>query len=160
MNIGERVKKVLYPVLHRRTLYAYAEALIVAMVHDEEKVTRILGYRRLLNAKNSEITRRSSVHHFTWPDVNFEAKTYIDMIDWQAANVIDPPLLKHITNDELKNLIQSGDVPQSNVPQIPCHSQNVEHMIKLGWMSSALLSRSSMPTMSTFETKKQFATHM
>ena len=171
-KLGERVKNIVYPVLQRNAFYAHAEALIVAMVYDEEKATRILGYRRLLKARNTEITRRSGVRHFTLPDVNFEAKTYIEMIDWQAAQLTDPPLLKHITNDELKNLIQSGDVHQSNVPQIPCHSQNVERIIKLvtescskvcgpsnrdGWIRSALLSRSTMPT---FDTKKQFATPM
>ena len=171
-RLGERVQENVYPVLQRNAFYAHAETLLVAMVHDEEKITCTLGYRRLLKARNIGSTGRSGVRVFTLPKLKFKAKSYIDMIDWQNAQLTDPPLLKHITNEEIKNLIQSGDMLQSNIPHIPCHSQNVERMIKLvtescskvcgssnrdGWIRSAMLSRSTMPA---FDTKRQFATTM
>ena len=167
-QLEERVQEIVFPVLQRNAFYGHAEALLLAMVHSEDKMTRILGYRRILKARS--IDTRENLRALTLPKLNFEAKSFTDMINWQTAQLTDPPLLKHITNDELNNFIQSGDVPCTHAAEIPCHSQNVERMIKLvtesclkvcgssnreGWILSALISRQAMPS---FDTKKQFAT--
>jgi hypothetical protein len=46
------------------------------------------------------------------------------MINWSVSNVTPPPLLSHLSNDELR----SGE--PILIHQIPCHSQAVERAVK------------------------------
>ncbi|GBM53952.1 hypothetical protein AVEN_79924-1 [Araneus ventricosus] len=50
------------------------------------------------------------VRRFVIPAVKFRATDYVDLIDWQAFYVTQPPVLRQINSHELLKMIQD-DVP-------------------------------------------------
>ncbi|GBM84462.1 hypothetical protein AVEN_158426-1 [Araneus ventricosus] len=66
------------------------------------------------------------------PAVNFRPTDYVDLIDWQACNVIPPTVLRHISSHELLKMIQD-DVPMDVWDSIkfPSPTQAVERIVKL-----------------------------
>ena len=66
------------------------------------------------------------------PQVNFQAKSYHEMVNINASNVFEPPLLQHLTDDDIESI-------RSPVKFLhPCHNQAVEWHTKL--VSEASLS--------------------
>src|SRR6266516_3714166 len=63
--------------------------------------------------------------------LNFDAKNYTDLIDWQNTDVTELPLLEDISVDELEMLVASGETPVTDFPRYPCHTQAVERTVKL-----------------------------
>ena len=98
------------------------------------------------------------------------------MIRWSENDVTEPPLLKHISSDSLKDFIRKASEAEPNskldqvidFPRLPCHTQAVERAVKLvtesaqnvcgsiareGYIRAKIDSREKMPK---FNTKKQF----
>ena len=75
------------------------------------------------------------------PNINFQASAYYEMIDWKG-DYTEPPLTKRIGYDDTAAYIQTGegDLPKLTsvillatcLTNIPCHSQAVERLVKLG----------------------------
>lgn len=63
--------------------------------------------------------------------MNFPAKEYIDLIDWQQSPITDPPILASNSADDTEMFVFAGDIPLINVPKYPCHTQAVERWVKL-----------------------------
>ena len=122
------------------------------------------------NQSYSNNVRASSV-----PDINFNAISYEDMIDW-SVEISEPPLTADFSNDEFAEYIKTSDLPKlpsislgaTSLNNIPCHSQAVERNVKLvseaakkvigitnrdGFVKCTIESRSNMPI---FETKSDF----
>lgn len=59
---------------------AHPEHVLIAMLFDERKHIRVLAYMRIQKARGTE---KKEVRIFRAPQINFDAKDYIDMIDWQ-----------------------------------------------------------------------------
>jgi len=51
------------------------------------------------------------------PTLKVDAADYIDLIDWQSCELIEPPLIKDITVTDLEKLIHSGDSPVVSFPR-------------------------------------------
>ena len=72
--------KVVDPVIKRNAFFSHPENLLLAMRTDERPDIRELALRRIL--KSRRMKRTSSARSFCVPVLNFEATSYIDMIDW------------------------------------------------------------------------------
>jgi len=98
---------------------------------------------------------------FGVPIINFDAKDYYELIDWQNLDLTEPPATQNMTNEVLQGMIASKN-PQQLIlfPSFPCHTQAVERCIKLvteasglvcgvvsrdGFIRSHIQSRSEMP---------------
>lgn len=98
------------------------------------------------------------------PKLNFKAQDYSEIINWMDCDLSSPPLLKDISDDEIKSHIQSDSVPNWDITfktfAFPVHTQAVERCVKLvteasgkvcgaesrdGFIRTTLLSRSTMP---------------
>ena len=134
------------------------------MLNDERLHIRKLGLRRILKFRRTAIF--GIIRQFTGPELNFNAKSYEDLIDWQTCKLSEPPILAGITDPELQELIKS--VPEMDLVRFPCHTQAVERIVKLitkassadagteardGFVMVKLKSRSEMPN---FNTEKEF----
>ena len=60
-----------------------------------------------------------------------------DMFSWQHENIIEPPLTRNITCEEIDHLIQKKE--KKNSPNLPCHTQEVERCVKLVTEASAFV---------------------
>ena len=61
------------------------------------------------------------------PDLNWEAESWKDIINWKKITVWEPRILEKLTMQEIEDAVQT---PLS-FPKYPCHSQTVERMVKL-----------------------------
>ena len=130
ISLTSDVKDIVEPVLSRNAYFAHHESILLAMVSDDETNIRRLGWRRIYKARQDAASTKR-VRAFTVPKVNFQAQTYIGMVDWQS-NYTEPPMTKMIPNKKILELMESGDFFDTNTRKnIPCHTQAVERQVKL-----------------------------
>ena len=68
-----------------------------------------------------------SIRKFVVPSINMDAKTYLDLFNWNQVEFSEPPLTVHFTNEEIKDFVNTPYSP----PDIPCHTQAVERGIRV-----------------------------
>lgn len=91
------------------------------------------------------------------------------MIDWAVCPISEPPVIKGMTDAELRELITTEVTPTVLFPKFPCHTQAVERNVKLvteaakavcgqksrdGFIRARVASRQLMPT---FESIRDFS---
>ena len=111
-----------------------------------------------------EALKNNKIRKYKLPLLNFNPKNYYDLFSWEKPKLHEPSLTKHLTDDEVRNIIQS---PLYVCP-FPCHTQAVERAIQLiteaatsvigegsrdGWIRQTIKSRREM---GRFDTKKDF----
>src|SRR5437867_9691702 len=99
----------------------------------------------------------------------FDALEYFNMFDTAICPISEPPVIKAMTDAELKDLITMEVTPTVIFPKFPCHTQAVERHVKLvneavkavcgqksrdGFIRARVASRQLMPT---FESKCEFS---
>jgi len=126
------LKKVIDPVIQRNAYFAHPENILLSMITDDNKTIPELGMCRILRARSESYGLRK----FSIPTLNFNAQSYIDLIDWQLTDVTEPPLLAEVPVDEIEMLVASGETPVMDFPRYPCHTQ-VERCVKLVTEASA-----------------------
>ena len=115
----------------------------------------------------------SRVREFRVPSLNFEAKDYTELVEWQQIDRYEPPLTKHISDDEISACVKSQDVARiCELAKFPCHTQATERCVRLvteasaavcgetsrdGFIRARIMSRGLMKT---FNTKCEFRLHL
>lgn len=163
-SLGERVTKVVFPVIQRNAHFSHPENILVSMIDDDNVDIRELGWRRIKKARQSE--KGKTVRLFEVPALNFDAMNYIELIDWQGTKITEPPLTQQMTDEDIDNHIYQKSKISFN--EFPCHTQSVERMIKEvteasmkvygteardGFIMSRLQSRAKIPS---FESKANY----
>lgn len=165
--LKNELKTVVDPIIQRNGYFGHPEAIILSMITDDRQPIRELGLRRILRARRE---RKEGIRHYNIPSLNFEAASYIDLIDWQKCKLTEPPITSHITEDVLRNLLASGEPVAQHLGSLrfPCHTQSVERFVKLvtevsaavcgenkrdGLVRTRTESRKAMPS---FETKCEY----
>lgn len=166
----EQHLKIIDPVIQRNAYYAHPENVLLCMLNDERKHVRELGLRRLLKARSED---KDDIRKFVVPKINFHAEDFIDIIKWTDEVITEPPMTKHITDEDLKQYVNESRDPRCQLqsidfPRLPCNTQAVERVIKLvtesslnvcgpeardGFVKAKIASQKVMPK---FETKKHF----
>lgn len=126
--LSPKLKSIVDPVIQRNAYFGHSENILLAMLFDSRKSVRKLGFQRLLKARSSPAPSRV----FTIPELNFNAKEYYDLIPWDSIQLTEPPILKHLTVDELQKVISNPDdvTAVENILKLPCHTQAVERAVK------------------------------
>ncbi|KAK0060045.1 hypothetical protein Bpfe_010573 [Biomphalaria pfeifferi] len=106
-SLPTEVKNIIDPVIQRNAYFAHPENLLIAMVTDDRDHIKQLGLRRILKAH------------------------YVDLINWQEAEVTAPPLLANIPMSEITSRIHDQNNIMLSIIQVPCHTQAVERHVKL-----------------------------
>lgn len=130
------------------------------MLTDPQKHIRELGARRILKARSVPETK---LRLFQVPDLNLDAASYVDLIDWQT-NITQPPILKNVSDEDLQSMIDQREV-EVDFLRLPCHTQAVERAVKTvteaastlcskGFIKAQIESRKDMPK---FDSKKDFS---
>lgn len=77
----EKILKIIDPVIQRNGFYAHPENLLLAMVTDEARSIRELGYRRLLKIRQQK-QKNKCIRFFTIPKINFSATDLAASSSW------------------------------------------------------------------------------
>jgi hypothetical protein len=135
------------------------------MLTDSQKHIRELAARRLLKARKM---KTNSVRLFKLPKINFNASSYIDLIDWK--NVTDPSIFKTTPDEDIQLFFKQEGEGEISLLRLPCHTQAVERAVKAvteasgilynnadkeGFIKSQIESRKVTPK---FDSKKDFVT--
>lgn len=133
------------------------------MLVDKREHIRELGYRRILKARKFVPTNKT-IRSCQPPKLNFKASDYTEIIDWNKCALYPPPILRKLSEDNIREIINSAAKPVREIQNFPCHTQAVERTVKLvseasskvcgfvnrdGYIRSTLKSRSAMPQFST-----------
>ena len=121
------MRTIILPVVQRNAFYAHPENILFAMIRDDRKEVRELGWRRVLKARTQN--QNKSVRKFVIPPLNFRAQNYCDIINWQDVNFTEPPATRAISDEEVENYIKTGKMFETE--ELPRHTQSVERCIKL-----------------------------
>lgn len=160
----ENIKKIIDNVIRTNAYFAHPENILLGMITDSRSNIRELGLRRVLKSRNTEV--QGNLRVFKIPKINWDAKDYIDLIDWSTCVVTEPPLLRDISNEDLTTFIKEKVAIKLN--KFPCHTQAVERCVKIiteasgkvcghesrdGYIKVKFESRSELPS---YENKEEY----
>jgi len=167
--LSPELKRKFNPFIHCNAYFAYPDNLLLAMMTDHRPHIRELGLRRVMKARAAGADPSGQIRRLKVPaKLNFDAVEYFYMIDWAVCPISEPPVIKAITDPELRDLITTEVTPTVIFPKFPCHKQPVERHVKLvteaakavcgqklqdGFNRARIVSRQLIPT---FESKRDF----
>ena len=117
-----------------------------------------------LEPEESAAIGSATIRKYRVPKVNFQAETYVNLIDWEAEILSEPPLTRNKTEAEI---LSFKEAPFA-VPKYPCHTQAVERAVRLvseasaavvgkdarnGFIRQRIEARKELPR---FKTKQEF----
>ncbi|ESN94388.1 hypothetical protein HELRODRAFT_164221 [Helobdella robusta] len=117
---------VVRPVLKNNCYFAHAENILLAAFSDSDMEICRFSVEQIIRAREKQTNSNIPVRVFDKKDItlNLAATSFINMIDWDQRNVTSPPMLSHLSNDQLTY------THPILLPDVPCHSQAVERTIK------------------------------
>ena len=133
-------------------------------IDDDNKLSDDEEAAITLEPSEADAISSSTIRKYRLPKINFMAETYVDLIDWEASFLTEPPLTLEKTDAEISAFRDSP----FQVPKYPCHTQAVERAIRLvseastavigqearnGFIRQRITARKELPT---FETKKEY----
>ena len=163
-ELPEDIQEVVRPVMQRNAYWAHPEQLLLGMVADNDAEIRLKAVRHIQAARQRET---EDVRPFRLPKLDFSASSYSELINWTAETVTQPPLLRHLTDDDLQ-AIQHTPL---QLPSYPVHTQAVERAVRTvteaclavqgeearhGFITARLKHRHRLPV---FASKKDFQWH-
>jgi hypothetical protein len=129
--LDEVTKNIIDPVIKRNAWFSHPENLLLSMISDPAADIRQLGWRRILKARTTS-HRTNDIREFTVPlEIRLDAPSYVDIIDWANCKLTEPPLIKSISTEILKENIKNSAFAAEDLKDFPSHTQNVERMVKL-----------------------------
>lgn len=123
-QLDEADQKIILPVLKNNNYFAHAENILLSGVGDVDENIRRFASDKILDARSRSTSSGIRLFDKSNIAVNFKAESYIDMVDWAQCHVTSPPVLSHVSNEQLQ---QNQHIIMN---QFPCHSQAVERTVK------------------------------
>lgn len=129
--LDDKYLKIIDPVITNNAFFAFPENILLCMLTDGDKNVRKLGLQRVVNAKKQAATD-VSIRKFKIPTLNFSAKNYTDLIDWDESDICCPPVLSNFDANDFQSMLDTNNIPMDwKFSDFPCHTQAVERTVKL-----------------------------
>ncbi|GBM26381.1 hypothetical protein AVEN_239376-1 [Araneus ventricosus] len=94
---------------------------MLAILFDEKEHICELGHRRISQARQI-VPKEKNVRNFVPPKINFQASDYIEIINCNSCAVYPPPMLRDLSEDDIKSVINSDTTPIRGIQKFPCHT--------------------------------------
>lgn len=161
--LPDNQRSIVDSVIERNAFFAHPENILITMLFDDRNYIQELALRRIIKARTAK--KSNSLRVFKPPKLNFSAQDYTEIIVWQECEISAPPVLRNISDDDLRRKLNEKSL---EVVDFPCHTQSVERCVKLvteaslsvtnakhrdGFIRNRLISRAEMPN---FGHKNQF----
>ena len=168
-KLPSQIREIVILVIQRNAFGAYRESILAAMVSSTNLNHNELAWRRILRSREQSVSD-GRIRQLRVPKLNINANSYIDLIDWTDTTISEPSFTHSVTTNKIKEMIDSKAFSEFKIPELPCHTQNVERHIKLVTKASSLVcdhaSRKGLirnklslrATMPCFNTKSQYKT--
>lgn len=129
------LREIVDTVIERNSYFAHPENVLIGMLNDQRLSVRKMALKRILRARS--LRKTTKVRIFKAPPINFAAKNYYDMIDWDMLKITEPPLTAALSETELKSIVDGG--PKTDLFNLPCHTQAVERCVKVNFVLIIIL---------------------
>lgn len=125
-QVSEESATIVKRYISRNAYFAHSENLLLAMLADSSRDKRQKAVHKILQSRK-EASRNKVVRVFKVPSLNYDADDWTDVINWDEADICEPPLTHKLSNDEIRNFEEEP----FKVPKYPLHTQSVERCIRL-----------------------------
>ena len=132
-NLSPGCRGTVENVLQRNGYWAHVENILLTAFFDENSINREYAVHKILEARKRN-EEQDYIRTFKPPSINFGADNYLSMVDWQSVQITSPPLLQHLSNQDILNAVE---FPLNNLYQYPCHTQAVERVIQVVTQASS-----------------------
>ena len=103
--LEEKLRNIVDKTLQTNGFMAHPESILIGMLCDARPRIRKLAVSRIQKARENDT---GGLRRFIPSKINFEAKDYVDMINWQTTKITPPPLIADMTLQELQQIEVSG----------------------------------------------------
>ena len=146
-------QSVIESVIERNTYRAHPEAVLLAMMADEDAD---VCCRAVCVIQQCRQNPQHGVRPFVFPSINFAADNYTALMNWETELFTDPPLTMGLSDQELHSI---RDAPLA-LNAYPMHTTGVKRTVKgvkesagavvggkerLGWICNRLRHREQPP---------------
>ncbi|GBM87549.1 hypothetical protein AVEN_107199-1 [Araneus ventricosus] len=122
------LRNIVDTIIQRNGFFCHPENLLLSMLTDKRENISSLALRKLFCARN-ENRGSSEVRIFQVPKLDFNAKDYFTLINWQRVGRFEPPLLMNVPFKEIVAMLKVKKTEEWS--KYPCHAQAVERCIRL-----------------------------
>ena len=131
------VQAVVKPHIQCNAYFAEPGIMLTAMLEDPDPEVRQFGVNLIKKSRQSppkppKMKALKGMRKHNVPDLNWEAESWKDIINWKKITVWEPRILEKLTMQEIEDAVQTP----ISFPKYPCHSQTVERMFCL-WRGEA-----------------------
>ena len=125
------VQEVAKKSVQTNAFFAHSSNLLVAMLADEEEAIRRKAVNAIIKIRSGEIKSKvertdSGLRIFRVPKLNWGARNYVNMIDWDLSTFSEPTVTKKLSDDDLRKAFAAP----LDLPKHPNNSQSVERAIR------------------------------
>ena len=101
------VQAVAQKSVQTNAYFAHSSNLFVAMLSDEEESIRRKAINTILDMRSGKIKSKvkkniEGIRIFRVPKLNWNAQTFVDIIDWDPQSFSEPSVIRNIFDDELR----------------------------------------------------------
>ncbi len=100
--LAPAVRTIALKYAQKNAYFAYPEHLLVTMLNDDEQHIRSNAVKLLLEARKKEV---SSIRKYEIPALNFEVRSYHELISWDDTELSFPPVLQKFSDEELNQMV-------------------------------------------------------
>ena len=111
--------------LKKNSYWAGSEKIILSLVTSDDPRLRQQGVQLILRIRGEEEFSDFTPKDNVYPDINFEAKTLVDLLKPEDFNK-EPSFTSHLTKEQINALVNEKLI----IDKIPGHSQGCERMIR------------------------------
>lgn len=120
-------RAVVDSVIQQNCYFRHHENILISMVTNDDVEIRKKGLTLILKSREVS-TKGKKICAFRKPKINFEAESYVDMINWKDTVLTSPPILRNISSQHISDYL-SQDIPlKLDIPKYPAHTQSVERI--------------------------------
>jgi hypothetical protein len=118
------ITDIVFKVLERIAFCCLGENFLASLIASSEKEHRRIGVRKVLEIRAGPTLPLTPA---SVPSINFEARSWGELIDVSSLQCHQPPCVSHLSEAELEYMTEEEFEP----PSFPLHSQGVERAVKL-----------------------------
>ena len=109
-----------------KSWYAHPESLLVSALCDDDKSSRDFAVDKILQLRDGDEFGKTDKRVYRAPSLNFEATSYLGLIDWNSVTVTESIITSSLSSLSL-NLLRERKLI---LPPYPSHTQSVERVIR------------------------------
>ncbi|CAH1113095.1 unnamed protein product [Psylliodes chrysocephalus] len=101
LYLRDDLERIVDTVIQRNAYFIHPKNILFFMLTDTCEWVRELSLRRILKARKTS-GETVEIRHLVIPKLNFSVTDYFELIYWNECDVIQPPVLRDFTDDNLR----------------------------------------------------------